>query len=244
MNVAMKLLLAGSVLLAHAATAHAEKKAAVEGSFMLGYQLVLAADGSIEALVLQSNVASTELAGNLEKQIRSWSYSPGQINGQAARTETNLWIYVNATPTPDGNYSVRIVHASTGAAARGGMAPPKYPAQQLRMGREAVLRLLVSYDGAGNVVKVERPGEKIRGLAPFEQASFAAAKNWHFEPEKIGGVGVAGQAIVPIKYCIPPHNCAGFLKGSKEKEKLAREVAQQTVPVGSRVAIHREPRLN
>lgn len=241
MNAAIKLLLTGAVFLGFAATARAEKTAAVEGSFMVGYRLVLAADGSIETLILQDDIVSAELAGNLEKQIRSWTYSPGNINGKPARTETNLLLTVEATPNVDGNYSLRIVNADTGAsAAKGGMTPPKYPAQQMRLGHEAVLLLLVSYDASGNVTKVERPGEKIRGFAPFEKASFEAAKKWRFEPEKIDGIGVPGQAIVPVKYCIHPYDCASLLKGSKEKEKLAREVVKQTVPVGSLVAIHRE----
>lgn len=246
MNNALKLLLTGSFLSALVMPLQAETKPEQERNFQISYRLLLAENGNIESLTLQNEAIKGVLAENIEKQVRSWTYIPGSVDGKPARTETNLWLTVKAKPDVNGNYVLRIADAGTGAkAAKGGMATaPRYPIDSLRLGHEAVLRLLVTYDSNGIVTKAERPGQKIKGFLPFEKASFDAAKKWRFDPEKMNGIGVPGQVIVPISFCIPPSNCASLLKGSKEKEKLAQEVAQQTVPIGSRVAIQRQAQLN
>jgi TonB family protein len=246
MSLAIKLLFTGAVLLSLSASVTAKVPAvsalpkATERSFYVNYRLVLAADGKIEVLTLQSTQINIKITDSLEQQIRSWTFTPGSIEGKPVQTETNLFLMVTATPNLEGKYDLRVTDAGTGSTStKGVLAAPKYPVDQLRMGNQAVLRLEVTYDADGNVIGVIRPGKKIKGMAPFEQASFNAAKNWHFEPERVGGIGVPGKVIVPVRYCIPPDNCAFFLKGSKEKEKLAQELAQQTVPTDSRVAIQR-----
>ncbi|MGH8051796.1 MAG: hypothetical protein ACRERV_16370, partial [Methylococcales bacterium] len=107
-------------------------------------------------------------------------------------------------------------------------------------GGEAVLSLQVSYDADGKVTNVVRPGAKVRGLAPFELASIQAAKQWRFEPEKVGGVGIPGAALVPIKFCTLESQCKKLLSGSKEKEKLAQELAAELTPLDSKVSIVRQ----
>lgn len=210
-------------------------------TFRMDYHLVLTADGSIETLKPQKETVSKVLADNLEKQIRSWKFTPGSLNGLPQRTESNLSLNIEARAEADGNYQIRIVDAHTGVwTAPGKMVQPKYPAQQLRYGGEAVLRLLVTYDADGKVTNAVRPGEKVKGMAPFELASIAAAKQWRFEPEKIGGVGVPGTALVPVKFCTLESKCKKLLSGSKEKEKLAQELAAELTPLNSKVSIVRQ----
>lgn len=209
-------------------------------TFRVDYRLVLAADGSIEILKVQKETISAVLTDNLEKQIRRWKFTPGTVNGVTQRTETNLSLNIKATPEAGGDYQIRIIDANTGVGlAPGKMVAPRYPADQLRNGGEAVLRLLVTYDADGKVTNAVRPGEKIKGMAPFEFASIQAAKQWRFAPERIGGIGVPGSAFVPIKFCTQ-NNCRGLLSGSKEKEKLAQELAAQLTPVNSKVSIVRQ----
>jgi TonB family protein len=211
--------------------------------FYLNYQLIVAADGSIEKLTLQSENIKPVLAENLEKQIRSWGFSPGAISGVPARTESNLWLAVNAKPSLEGSYEVRVADAGTGAWMQGALVPPQYPSNSLRLGHEAVLLLTIKFDAEGKVTSVERPGKKLKGMAPFEQASIRAAQQWRFKPEKVGGIGIPGSVIVPVKFCTADNDCRGLLSGNKEKEKLARQVAQQLSPGDSLVAIQR-PILN
>ena len=217
-------------------------------AFYVNYELTLANDGAIEKLTLRDSKLSPTIAQYLEKSIRSWKFTPGSINEIPQRTESALWLNVEATPRPDGNYELVIVDANTGAMGAAMLTPPTYPKDALRQGREAVLRLLISYDENGVVRKVERvaklgPREE-KALKVFEQASFAAAKTWRFYPEKIGGRGVAGTSIVPIKFCMADTNCRWYLTGTKEKEKLARQLASQVMLGSSQVSIQRTNQIN
>jgi TonB family protein len=232
-------LLAISALPATAKTSLEQPPKAI--MFRVDYHLVLAADGSIEILKSQKEGIRSVLVDNLEKQIRSWKFTPGSINGQVQRTETNLSLNVEARPENGSDYQIRIHDAHTGVwLTPAKLVPPKYPSEQLRNGAEAVLTLQVSYDADGKVTNVVRPGAKIKGMAPFELASIEAIKQWRFEPEKIGGLGVPGDALVPVKFCTQESNCKKLLRGSKEKEKLARELASEMTPVNSRVSINRQ----
>lgn len=217
-------------------------------TFYVNYEITLASDGSIEKLLLRDKKLSPLITDFLEKSIRSWKFTPGSIEGVPQRTESALWLNVEAMPREDGNYDLQIFDANTGLLGASVLTPPRYPKNELIRGQEAVLRLLVSYDEHGAVTKVERTAklsareEKL--MKPFELASFSAAKKWRFNPEKIGGRGIAGTGIVPIKFCMQETNCSWLLTGSKEKEKLALQLASQVLLGSSQVSIQRTERLN
>ena len=216
--------------------------------FYVSYELTLASDGSIEKLMLRDKKLSPLMTDFLEKSIRSWRFTPGSIQGLPQRTESALWLNVEAKPREDGKYDLQIFDANTGLLGVAVITPPRYPKNELIRGQEAVLRLLVSYDENGFVTNVERTAklstreEKL--MKPFELASFSAAKKWRFNPEKIGGLGVAGTSIVPIKFCMQETNCSWFLTGTKEKEKLALQLASQVLLGSSQVSIQRTEQLN
>ena len=216
--------------------------------FYVNYEITLASDGSIEKLLLRDKKLSPLITDFLEKSIRSWKFTPGSIQGVPQRTESALWLNVKAMPREDGNYELQILDANTGLLGASVLTSPKYPKNELIRGQEAVLRILVSYDENGFVTNVERTDvlstreEKL--MKPFELSSFSAAKKWRFNPEKIGGRGVAGTSIVPIKFCMMETNCSWLLKGSKEKEKLALQLASQVLLGSSQISIHRTEQLN
>jgi len=217
-------------------------------AFYVGYELTLAPDGSIEKLALRGKKLSPLITDFLEKSVRSWKFTAGGVAGVPQRTESALWLNVEARPRQDGNYELVIVDANTGAFGASSMASPMYPKEELMSGREAVLSILISYDENGVVTKVERVAKlgarEERLMRPFEQASFSAAKKWRFNPERIGGRGIAGTSIVPIKFCMAETNCSGFLTGTREKEKLARQLASQVLLGSSQVSIQRTEQLN
>ena len=237
----MKFLLIGLAFILPNASVNAEVLIENPLSFQLQYTLVLTADGQIEILKSQKENISKVLADNLENQIRSWKFTPGSLNGVPQRTESNLSLNIEATREIGGDYQIRITDAYTGMRMKpGALAHPKYPAEQLRNGDEAVLQFQVTYDSDGEVIDVVRSGQKVKGKAPFELASIQAIKQWSFEPEKIGGLGVPGSAIIPVKFCTLESKCKRLLSGSKEKLKLAQELAVQLTPVDSKVSIDRK----
>lgn len=240
MNNLIKTFVIVSLLSLYALPASAKKAPDQTFDFHLNYQLVLAANGSIETLELKRKDIKLEAVAQFEKKIRSWQFTPATIDGVPQKTETNLWVRVQANPAVDGSYAVKILDAGTGTGAPNMLAAPTYPHNELRQGKEAVLRLLISYDATGKVISAEQSGVKQQGDKPFEVASVRAAKQWRFVPEKINGVGVPGQAYVPIRFCTDRFKCKSLLTGSAEKEKLAQELARQTVSIGSRVGIQRQ----
>lgn len=244
----LKHLAAVALLTLVATPATAESPLKKPMAFYVGYELTLAANGSIEKLALKDKKLSPLITDFLEKSVRSWRFTPGSIAGVPQRTESALWLNVEAIPREDGNYDLLIADANTGAFGTTSMAPPTYPKDALVRGQEAVLRILVSYDENGVVTKVERVGKlsprEERLMRPFEQASFSAAEKWRFNPEKIGGNGIAGTSIVPIRFCMVETNCSWYLTGTKEKEKLARQLASQVLLGSSQVSIQRSGQLN
>jgi TonB family protein len=233
------------VLISVALPAYAKQAVEQEIYFYVDYHLMLSADGNIDKLTLNNKKLSAALTDNLEKQIRSWTYTAGSMDGKFQHTETTLSLKVKATPTDARNYQLTISEAYTGVRLQQfAMAQPKYPSNELRRGQEAALRFVVTYDTSGKVITAERSGENISGLAPFELASIKAIKQWRFEPEKIGGTGVAGSAVVPVRFCVAPSNCQSLYKGGKKEGSPAQELAEQMIPSASIVSIQRQPQLN
>jgi TonB family protein len=240
MNKTLKHTFVAFCLIFAATSVMAKKPVEKDVRFHVNYDLVLAADGGIEKLALQKAGLNPLFANNIEAQVRVWQFSPGTLNGKPVRTETNLSLTVDAKANIDGGYQVHIAEAKTGAWL-GKITPPSYPAESLRRGHEAVLRLLVKYDAQGKVVSAQYSPAKNKNITPFELASVEAAKQWRFLPEKVGGVGIAGIAIVPIQFCTGAKKCGDLLHGSPEKEQLAQELMAQMVPQASKVSFLRPP---
>jgi TonB family protein len=218
----------------------AQKSVEKDVRFHVNYQLVIAADGSIERLSSQKSGLNPLLANNIEAQVHAWQFSPGALKGKPVRTETNLSLMVNAKANKDGGYQVHITDAKTGAWLSN-ITPPRYPAESLRRRHEAVLRLSVNYDAQGRVVSSQYMKAKNKNITPFELATDEAAKYWRFLPEKVGGVSMPGSAIVPIQFCAGATKCSDLLHGSPEKDQLAQELLAQMVPGSSKVRFQRPP---
>jgi hypothetical protein len=206
--------------------------------------LVLAADDSTEKLDAKDKTLKPALTDALDKSIRSWKFKPGSFEGVPQRTESALCLNIEATLREDNKYDLAIVDASTGAIGMSSITLPKYPAESLRLDHEAVLCMQIDYDVDGNVVKVDRAGDRLsekqeRALKPFVLASVAAAQKWRINPEKVGGKGIAGSVIIPVQFCTQDGNCSAFLRGSKEKEKLALQLKSSVLLGSSQVSIQR-----
>jgi hypothetical protein len=212
--------------------------------FYVNYDLVVAADGSIERLQAKDKNLKPALTQMLEKSVRSWKFTPGNAGGAPQRTETTLSLNVQATSLNGESYELAIIDATTGLIGSHGLKPPQYPANSLLLGHEAVLRLRLDYDANGVVTKVDyEPGllsprdQKL--MMPFVKAGLKAAKDWRFYPEKVGDTGIPGTVIVPVSFCTDKGKCSAFLKGSKEKEELARQLESKILLSSSQVGIER-----
>jgi hypothetical protein len=213
--------------------------------FYVTYDLIVAADGSIERLEAKDKNLKPALTQMLEKSVRSWKFTPGNINGTPQRTESTLSLNVQATPRNDESFELAIIEANTGLiGAYESNKLPQYPVDSLRLNHEAVLLLKLDYDANGVVTKVDRAGSLLskkdeKNMMPFMKVSVRAVKDWRFYPEKVGDTGIAGTLIIPVQFCTSDSNCSAFLKGSKEKEQLARQLEAKILLSSSQVSIQR-----
>lgn len=219
----------------------------------LHWRMSLAPDGHITALVAKGSGIEV-LRPKLEQVIRTWEFAPGSVEGRAAATETMLSVQVALTPSPDKRaYTVTIKDARTGGGI-GTYEPSKFSARAVRklMGRSNTLVrqivVEVSYDPAGKVTNVAVAESSPVSDGPLLEGMDKALRQSRFEPERVGGVGIAGRVLMPSCIVITnglskaielTRDCSWSLPGSEARveqgESLALESSVQlkTKVVGS-----------
>jgi len=200
----------------------------------LQWSLSLDVDGKITAL---TPLFSDDLRGTtkqVESVIRRWHFTPGSIGSQPAVTQTTLTI--DADRTGSDSYDFRIVSATTGARYQHGPTP-KYPKSSIRMGRYGEVSIQVNHDADGRVLSVAamRPGDRHMDGA-LTRAALDAVKQWTFEPERVGGLGVAGSAIVPICFSLEGHQDPCFWTTPRGQTEVIDN--NRTFPTTSVVSIN------
>lgn len=172
------------------------------------WDVSLDANGKVTE-VAQHTTIKPILADPLATAIRGWAFEPGQIDGQPAPTQTTLQVSVEVEELANDGYAVRVLRASTGG--RVDQMPPVRllpdNAALIRSGSFSSLVVLkIHYDESGSVVSAEpAPG------APEVQKSLSksvirAAKQWTFQPERVGGHGIASTVYLPICFSVRSAN--------------------------------------
>ncbi|HTQ07590.1 MAG TPA: TonB family protein [Polyangiaceae bacterium] len=77
---------------------------------------------------------------------------------------------------------------------------PDYPGPSRRRGEEGVVRLSVSVSAAGLPDSVSLAQSS--GYPLLDRAAIAAVRQWTFEPARVGGVPVASQVVVPVRFSL------------------------------------------
>jgi periplasmic protein TonB len=80
------------------------------------------------------------------------------------------------------------------------IAPPKYPAEELRDGVTGLVKLRVTIDANGNVLDIAI--EKSSRNRNLDRAAMDAARKWRFNPGIKNGQKVGGVVIVPVEFKI------------------------------------------
>lgn len=81
-----------------------------------------------------------------------------------------------------------------------GNSPPVYPRDALAAGREGMVRLhvRVAVDGSVAALRIATSS----GDPSLDDAALAAVRDWHFKPAERGGVPVAADVVVPVRFVI------------------------------------------
>ncbi|HEV2607117.1 MAG TPA: energy transducer TonB [Xanthomonadaceae bacterium] len=234
-----KIVLSGAVLLALSCGV-ASAQQAEHANFTCEASLSIGADKKIAALTFVNRKATNDLVcKRLETVVRSWTFEPGSVNGQPMATETTLHVELEASKSADGGYAIKLLDAFTGPSILR-VFPPDYPRQEMMVGAEAKVTLLLSIDATGAPIDISVASVITNGSsaskANFAQPTIDAAKHWRFQPETVGGHPVASHVHVPTTFC---------LDASSQCPSIAKQIAAESgaTPANVPVALDSKVKL-
>lgn len=164
----------------------------------------LDASGAILA-VEPADAVAREIADFLRTQVSRWQFEPATLRGQPVATRTSVTITLEATGARTGRQvEMRIVDAATGPRYKLNRAP-HYPLAALDRKDSGEVLLRVDFDRDGRVT--DAAVERSVGRKYFERAALDAVRDWTFEPERAGDVGIPARVLVPIRFCIDGRPC-------------------------------------
>lgn len=171
--------------------------------FSRNARLSLDANGKVVSLVFDdAKPGFAKVDALLESAIRQWAFVPGSIDGKPMPTQTNLSVDLRATPEGNGDYAVSVLGATTGLAFQS-VKPPQYPSSAMHRGCEGIITVRVDMDGTGAPTQTWVESSDADCMkSHLEAAALAAAKQWRFNVEMVGGRGMADKARVPVAFCL------------------------------------------
>lgn len=198
-------------------------------------------EGRIARLEWVDSTLSAAMLDVLAARVRKVEFEPAMVDGVPAEAESTLHLRLEAKVV-DANLSLHIDGVDVTAGIEPG-TPPRYPPQMLRRGKTAVVKLRIEFDGSGRVTHIE-PFDPDAPEDEFLRAATKAAKHWKFYPERVAGIGIAGTAIVPVRFSIQtgPRTTTG--SGALEfKDGGVLHIYREGAPELTQLQMLAEPRL-
>ncbi len=168
------------------------------------WDVSLDANGNVTD-VAQHTAVKSILADPLATAIRGWAFQPGQIDGQPAPTQTTLHLSVAVAQQANDGYAVRVLRASTGGRVDNASTAPIFPTSgaPLRSGSLSGLVVLkIRYDESGSVISAEPAPGAPKVQKALSRSAIRAVREWTFQPERVGGHGIASTVYVPICFSV------------------------------------------
>ena len=142
-----------------------------------------------------------QIRTRLEQEVRTWQFLPGMINGKPVETRTGLRLSATLIAASDNAIRIQLDHADVGGTLLKAIAP-RYPAKAIRMHRQGEVVLRITYDANGNVISTSVYPGAPKADASLIEASEKVARESKFDPETVGGHGVAGEMVTPFCYTL------------------------------------------
>jgi len=196
--------------MAFTASAFADDKAPDAIPLSLSWQLSIDAQGHVAKLVATPDKRAErmpQVREAVEKRIREWQFVPGAVDGQPQATETVLSVSTTLLAQHGDDYQIRIDDARTGAAILK-TQPPRYPTDAVRSGASGLVVMHVDFDGNGKVTAAQADTNETKAVASLVKAALDGVKTWTFQPERVGGHGIAGSTMLPVCFQVMP---VGFM---------------------------------
>ena len=77
---------------------------------------------------------------------------------------------------------------------------PEYPADARRMRKEGLVMLGVKVSAEGRAIDVTL--KKSSGVSSLDEAAIRAVRRWTFDPATVGGIPVASEVDVPVRFAL------------------------------------------
>jgi hypothetical protein len=142
-----------------------------------------------------------QIRARLEQEVRTWQFLPGLIDGKPEETQTSLHVRATLTAASNDTMNIRLDHAGVGPT-RVKMVVPRYPAEAIRHHKIGEVVLRIGYDANGHVFSVAPAADAPKVDPSLIAASEKAAHHWTFQPESVGGHGLAGFVYAPFCYSL------------------------------------------
>jgi TonB family protein len=172
----------------------------------LAWTLVLDAQGHVERMTAipdQRADRVPQIRARLEQEIRGWDFVSGTVDGRSAATETVLSATVTLQPAAADSFRVVFDDVRTGGRIAKAV-PPKYPLASVKQHETGMVVLRVDYDADGKVRSARVDPDSPTVAQRLIDASLAAVNQWTFQPERVGGHGVAGTQSLPVCFALSP----------------------------------------
>jgi TonB family protein len=185
------------LLLVCAATARADRAPEVHS---LGANVEISAAGEVTVLSVSPRFAKLE--ADLRAVLGRWRFQPALLDGRPVPVQTSLWLRLTIGPGEGEALQARVELVGNGAGSEV-LRPPMFPRNAMKARASASVLLEVEYDGSGAVTGarlLDSASSQRAFRNDFEHAALLAAKRWKFRPERLDGVGLAGTAVIPMKF--------------------------------------------
>lgn len=197
------------------------------------------AQGRATDVKLLHNRLSKGMRAALVERIRAVEFEPAVLNGSPASASVTVSVVLGVDELPG---ALQVVVDDIGIiAGTRKVQPPRYPISELQRGHTGTVWIKLAYGSDGKVIEVA-PADPSAPRDPFMQSALRAASRWQLQPQRVAGVGVAGTAVIPVKFTIvdeaPEKSGSGILRfqdgGSLE---VSRHQVDQWELADSRVRI-------
>jgi TonB family protein len=164
-------------------------------------EVMVDAEGQLQSIGELNVPLDPQMREVVLAEMRAVRLEPGRVDGKPAAVETHLTLTLSLeNAAAPGAFKMAVVDVDSGPGTSA-MRPPRYPKSLLKQGRSALVMMRVQYDANGKVLNAEIVSSSVPKHY-IEREVMQVAMAWTFDPERIGGHGLAAYALVPVRFSL------------------------------------------
>lgn len=216
--------LIGMGLLSVAFGVMADDKTAEPIRFQATARVVLDAHGVPQQVEANENLPPAVRAA-VEQRVVQWRFEPAKMGGVAKPGVTHVFLDACAMPAADGNMTLAMDYRSNGPGLAGGatlVAPPRYPVEAARNGREGSFNVFmrIGSDGRAAIERIEPVAGKVK---PFEETLHEWVGAMRYVPEVVDAAPIATQMSMLVDFELGDGTLRQAAKELREKDRQSAQ---------------------